>query len=184
MVGDSPPEAARGVRQRFPEIYQDLLGVAAKMLGQSPPRTVTPSSLTHDAFVKLSSEEARRRAGNRSELGDKPDSVFKACFGAACRDLLVDRARRRAAERRGGKVLHEEISTSIPVEAGDPHDVLELHDALTALTALDPLLGQLAELRVFGDLTIAECAETLNLPTRTVDRKWAFARAWLHSRLR
>ncbi len=62
MLGDSPPEAARGVRQRFPEIYQDLLGVAAKMLGPSPPRTVTPSTLTHDAFVKLSSEEARRRA--------------------------------------------------------------------------------------------------------------------------
>lgn len=184
MFGESSPAAVRGIRQRFPEIYQDLLGVASKMLGQLPARNVTPSQLTHDAFVKLSSEEARRRAGSRSELGDKPDSVFKACFGAACRDILVDQARRRDAARHGGKVHHEPLSTSIPFENGDPRDVLEFHDVLTALTALDPLLGQLAELRVFGDLTIAECAEALNLPKRTVDRKWAFARAWLHSRLR
>lgn len=184
MTGESLPLAPRGIRQRFPEIYQDLLGVAAKMLGHSPPRTVTPSSLTHDAFVKLSSEEARRRAGNRSELGDKPDSVFKACFGAACRDLLVDRARRRAAERRGGKAQHDPVSTSIPVDDGQAHEVLAVHEVLTALAAQDPLLGQLAELRVFGDLTIDECAATLGLPVRTVERKWAFARAWLQSRLR
>lgn len=184
MPDNPAPEAPDGIRQRFPKIYQELLEVASRMLGKTPPRSVTPSQLTHDAFIKLSGEEVRRRAGARSELGDKPDAVFKACFGAACRDLLVDHARRRGAERHGGMVEREPLSTSIPFEAGDPHDVLEMNDALVALAALDPVLAQVAELRVFGDLTIAECAETLNLPPRTLERKWAFARAWLHSRLR
>ena len=65
-----------------------------------------------------------------------------------------------------------------------PLDVLELDDALQALAALDPVMAQLVEMRAFGNLTIPECAETLGMSPRSVDRKWAFARAWLQSRLR
>lgn len=184
MPAEYVPEPPVGIRQRFPQLYGQLRVVASRMLGKQPPATVTPSDLTHEAFVKLCAEEARRRAGDRSELAAKPDAAFKACFGAACRDLLADHARRRAAAKHGGNHEHHALSTSVPFDAGSPRDVLELDDAITALAALDPAGAQLAELRVFGGLTIAECAEALAMQVRTVERKWAFARAWLHSRLR
>ncbi len=173
-----------GVRQRFPQLYDELRRVAARMLNVGRAQTVTPSDLTHEAFAKLSSEEARRRAVDRSELAAKPDSIFKACFGAACRDLLVDHARRGRAERRGGDRQHEVLPTEMPGLRDRPLDVLELDDALQALAALDPVMAQLVEMRAFGNLTIPECAETLGMSPRSVDRKWAFARAWLQSRLR
>lgn len=184
MPTEPAPNSQPGVRQRFPELYRELRGVAARILGKGAPRSVTPSDLTHDAFAKLRLEEVRRREGNRSELAGKPDSIFKACFGAACRDLLVDQARRNLAERRGGDRHRQPLSTSIPGQPDRSVDLLELEDALAALAVADPVLAQLVELRVFGELTIPECAEALDIPARTVDRKWAFARAWLESRLR
>ncbi len=184
MPADSAPQSVPGIRQRFPQLYGELRGVALRILGKGAPRSVTPSDLTHEAFAKLHLEEQRRRAGDRSELAAKPDSIFKACFGAACRDLLVDQARRRQAARRGGDREQQPLTASIPGQPGKSIDVIELEDALTALAAVDPVLAQIVELRVFGELTVAECAEALELPPRTIDRKWAFARAWLESRLR
>jgi RNA polymerase sigma factor (TIGR02999 family) len=183
MTSNPAPDAGRDLRQRFPELYQELVKLAASKLSKFPPQSVTASQLTHEVFIKLTDEEVRRRASGRSELGNQPDAVFKACFGMACRDVLVDHARRRRAERRGGNLHREPLSTSIPFESGNPHDVLDIHDALVALAALDPRPAEVAELRVFGGLTIAECAEALELPTRAVDRLWAFARAWLKDRL-
>ena len=183
MPSEPTPPSNLGIRQRFPQLYDELRGLAARILRRGPPQTVTPSDLTHEAFAKLSAEEVRRRAGDRSELAAKPDPVFKACFGAACRDLLADRARRRGAGRRGGGQVPQPLSTSIEFDAGKSCDLIDLDDAMTALAALDPLLAQVAELRLFGDLTIPECAVVLEHPARTIDRKWAFARSWLHSRL-
>jgi RNA polymerase sigma factor (TIGR02999 family) len=183
MPADAVPQPPPGVRQRFPQLYGELRDVAARLLGRTEGRRETPSDLTHEAFAKLTGEEARRRNGARSELGDKPDSIFKACFGAACRDLLADQARRDRAERRGGARRQQTLHTEIPGIEGRSFDPMEIEDAMQALAAQDPVLAQIVELRVYGGLTIAECAATLDMSPRSLDRKWAFARAWLQSRL-
>lgn len=183
MSTPTQPGPRRGIRDRFPALYSELREVAFRMIASRPPGSLARSDLTHEAFAKLCAEEARRRANDRSELAGKSESVLKACFGAACRDLLVDHARKKAAPKHGGDRDREAIHSSIAMDPGQEFDLLAVHDALRTLDKLDSLLAQIVEARVFGRLTIPECAEALRLSTRTVDRKWAFAKAWLQEQL-
>ena len=85
------PEA-NDVRERFAQLYSQLRRVAEALLRKKP-HSILPTELVHEAFVELQHEARRRQDAQRSELGGKPHSVFKACFGAACRDVLADRHR-------------------------------------------------------------------------------------------
>lgn len=172
-----------GVRARFPELYSELREVAAWMLTRQRAQSISPTDLAHEAFVKLSLEEARRRSTQVSELGSKPNGVFKACFGAACRDVLVDRARARGARKRGGDRDREPLNPGIAIDGTSEFGVIDVHDAIEQLAVQDAELAAIVEARVFGELTVAECAEVLGVSTSTIDRRWAFARAWLEERL-
>jgi len=181
------PERARpprSIRLRFPELYADLKQVAARLIAARPCQSQTPTDLSHAAFVRLKAEEGRRRDGRRSELGAKPTVDFKACFGAACRDVLADRARNSQRQKRGGDRQREPLHDTIALDPGDEVSAMEISDAIAVLEQLDARLAQLVEHRVFGGMTVDECAAALGTSTRTVDRKWAFARAWLRERLR
>ncbi|MCA8951425.1 MAG: hypothetical protein KDE27_18095, partial [Planctomycetes bacterium] len=83
---ETPP--APGVRERFPELYGELRQLAERMLRHRAAASLSPTELVHEAFFKLRDEESRRLRNDRSQLGQKPDESFKACFGAACRDVL------------------------------------------------------------------------------------------------
>lgn len=179
---DASPQ--RLVRDRFPALYTQLRAVAARVLEARRSPSQEPSDLLHEAFVKMRDEESRRAAADRSLLGDKPDDAFKACFGAACRDILVDRVRRRVAKKRGsGRPADDVDDASVVVPGQGPVDALVASDAIAALAGFDPQLAQLVEARVFGDLSVPECAELFAMSPRTVDRRWAFAVAWLRERL-
>ncbi|MCA8951427.1 MAG: hypothetical protein KDE27_18105 [Planctomycetes bacterium] len=174
----------RGVGERFPDLYTELRSVADRVLGRHQSPSLAPSDLLHEAFFKLHAEEARSPAETASRvLGEQPDATFKACFGAACRDVLIDRLRRRGAQKRGGGQQHVEAHSRIFVPDDRERDALEIDDALNALAHVDADAARLVQARVFGGLTVAECAVLFGSSARTIDRRWAAAVEWLRARL-
>lgn len=161
-----------GLEEILPAVYGDLRAIAARqMSGERPDHTLQPTALLNEAWIRLD-----REAGS----GWENRAHFFAVAARAMRQVLVDHARKRGAARRGGQLqrvtLHDEISTDGP----DPDfDLLDLHDAIERLSAQDPALGQMIELRFFGGLTLDETAEVLAVSRRKVAKDWAFARVWL-----
>jgi RNA polymerase sigma-70 factor, ECF subfamily len=155
-------------------VYKDLRRVAGARLRARAPQTLSPSDVVHEAFVRLLGQEARWV--NRAH--------FFAVAAEMIRRVLVDQARARGARKRGGGALR--ISLSDVKVGTDPKDVdlLALHRVLEELTARDPQLAHIVELRYFGGLTFDEIAEALGKSAAAVKRDWTTARAWLHGRLR
>lgn len=171
------------VRDRFSQLYDQLLAVVSRTLRPRQRAELTADDVLHETFLKLRQEEARRQRQQRSVLGDKSTGSFKACVGAACRDVLADHARRRGASKRGGAVRHQELPSNVMELAADPLDVIVTREAMAALAQLDPQLARLVAARAFDGKTIAECAAEFGSSPRSVDRQWAFCRAWLQRRL-
>ena len=172
-----PDEIQPTVRERFPQLYRELLVVAHAALRRLPSRSIQTGDLVHDAFLKLLREESNRHLRGRSNLGSKPDHVFKACFGAACHDLLRHRWRRRTVRQR----IEQELAISVP--GAEPMNFDELHEALAWLRDHDSFSAQVIESRVFGGLTIAECARLFDAAPRTVVRRYGTGLAWIRQRL-
>ena len=160
----------------FPVIYDDLRRLAASYLGRERKgHTLQPTALVHEAFLRLV-------AAKDLDVVDR--AHFFRLAARAMRQLLVDHARRRKAQKRGGGAV---LQTQSLVEgaAGPQREatVIEVHEALEALAALDPRKAQLVEMRFFGGMTIAEAAAALGVGHATAERDWAFARSWLADRL-
>lgn len=174
-----------GIRVRFAGLYSELRDIAERVLGtRADGAGISANDLLHDAFVKLRQEHDRRRAQGLSAIGHKPEEVFKSCVGAACRDVLIDLLRRDGALKRGGDEAHVELQSDIEVPGTGPHQVLFVHEVLQDLEGQDPELAQLVEARVFGMLSIEECATLFGVSSRTIARRWTIAVAWLRQRLR
>ena len=156
----------------LPLVYEELRRLADRFLAaEQRGATLQPTALVHEAYLRLAGSD-RARWENRAHF-----------FGAAARAIrriLVDRARARGAVRRGGdRPLR--LDTDAPLaEPGPSLDVLALDEALAKLTSIDPQKARVVELRFFGGLSVDETAATLGISPSTVDRDWAFARAWLH----
>ena len=101
----------------------------------------------------------------------------------AMRQILVDHARRHAAEKRGGGLQRVTLTGQEPVEPHDAMEILELNDLLARFAELDPRSARVVELRVFGGLSVQEAAHLLDVSPRTVDGDWAVARMWLSREL-
>jgi RNA polymerase sigma factor (TIGR02999 family) len=162
---------AGGPATLLPLVYDELRRLAARYLNrEAPGNTLQPTALVHEAYLQL----ARRLPGaalNRDEfLGFAANSM---------RRILVDHARRRGAEKRGGGWRRERVDDELPAEDRDEF-VVALDRALDRLAAIDPQQGRLVELRFFGGLTIEETARVLGVSTRTIDREWLIAKGWLH----
>ena len=160
----------------MPLVYEELRRLAARYVGRERPgQTLQATALVNEAFVRLVSEKARRFE-NRAH--------FVAIAALSMRQILVERARRRRAAKRGGDPIRVTFDEQRP-DAGDAAggadavDVLALDEALTRLAAIDPTQARVVELRFFGGLTIEETAEVLGISHATVERDWRAARAWL-----
>jgi RNA polymerase sigma factor (TIGR02999 family) len=159
----------------FPIVYQDLRRMAARRLRRQAHPTLQPTALVHDLFVRLSGQPVLQFT-TRAE--------FFAVASRAMRAVLVDRARARAAVKRGIPVtLAVDLEDVAPATDPKPVDVLALELALGRLEALDPRPARVVELRYFGGLTIDEAAEVLDVSPMTVKREWRLARAWLRREL-
>ena len=156
------------------EAYEELRMLArSSMRRESPGHTLQPTALVNEAYLRLFGKDARWQ--NRRHF-----------FGAAAqamRRVLVDQARRRGAEKRGGDL--ERVSlTQVDIASEDAQvDVLALDALLAELEQVNPRLVRTIELRYFGGLDIEATAEVLGVAPATVKRDWAYARAWLLERL-
>lgn len=180
----SPPRPR--LRDRIAAAYPQMLQVAERVVHrrtQAAARAkVTPTEVLHDAFLELDREERQRDAAQRSLLGERPDTLLRACVGAACRDALIARLREQGRQKRGGDAVHEPLHSRIALDDRD-HDALDVHAAIESIRAEDAELAELIELRVFADLSVPDCAQLLGASPRSIDRQWALAKAMLRQRL-
>jgi RNA polymerase sigma factor (TIGR02999 family) len=170
-------EAARRV---VPLLYEELRRIAsAKRRKRARGDSLTSSVLVHEAYVRILEREPE---------GWKARSHFFFAAARAMHDILVEDSRRRAAARHGGHLEQVDLEkvdlegVGVAVDA-DPDQVLALDRCLERLTAEDEVGYKIVLLRFFVGLTNSEIAEVLGVTSRTVERKWAFLRAWLATQL-
>ncbi len=196
MANDAPPPTSpdEGRWERLPHLlaasetsqearnevltmlYPELRRIAeAHMRGERRDHTLQATALVSEFFVHITrspSFTARTKA------------QFLILASVAMRRLLVDYARARRTEKRGGGFVRVDIENTAPSQEPEFDDLLAIDDLLAQLAASDPRLAQIVELRFFGGLTHAEIGDTLGITERTVKRDWQLARAWLFSHLR
>jgi len=163
------------LQELIPLVYQELRRLAHHhMRGERPGHTLQTTAVIHEAFLKLIDQSAVNWE-NRAHF-----------FGVASqlmRRILVDHARARAAEKRGGGAPHVALDDVALVGSEQNVDLIALDEALERLAALDPQQSRIVELRFFGGLTIDEAAAVAGISPATVKREWAMAKAWLYRAL-
>ncbi len=160
----------------FPLVYDQLRGLAAHLLRcERPDLRPDSTSLVHEAYLRLIDERQT----------DRQDRAhFCAVAAQAMRRILVDHARRRNREKRGGKRDRVPLDSALVfLEEGARADLEALDAALIRLAAINPRAAQVVELHFFGGLTLEDSAAALGLSASTVGREWYYARSWLYCEL-
>lgn len=156
--------------QVLPLLYQELRRYAQRELAARPSDTLSTTALVHELYLKFS----------RTQNADwKSRAHFLAAASVAMRNILVDRARRRTANKRGGQARVEPLDDNVASFDASADSLLELHDALEHLAGVNERLARVVECRFFGGMTEVETAEALGVTERTVRRDWVKARAIL-----
>jgi RNA polymerase sigma factor (TIGR02999 family) len=166
---------AKASEELLPLVYNELRRMAAhKMAAEPAGHTLQPTALVHEAWLKLVDSPAQSWQ-NRAHF-----------FGAAAeamRRILITRARRKQAQRRGAGAAHLEMS-EVEIASPAPDDqLLALNDALDRFAAMEPQQADLVKLRYFVGLKIDEAADVLGISESTAKRWWAYARAWLFNEI-
>jgi RNA polymerase sigma factor (TIGR02999 family) len=173
QIQSGDPSAAERL---LPLVYEELRKLAAARLAQEKPgQTLQATALVHEAYVRLVDVEKARRWDSRGH--------FFAAAAEAMRRILVDTARRKRSQRRGGERLRFELLDGDLISAPINDELLDLDEALSNLDAIDKQSADVVKLRVFAGMTIDEVAELQGISPRTVKRAWAYGRAWLGRRL-
>lgn len=157
----------------FGQLYGELKRLAAAVLrSESGHDTMQPTALLNDALIKLIEARNAPAAEDRGH--------FARIVARAMRQILVDRARRKLADKRGAGVVPESLDAGIDIPLmANPAELVALDDALATLAELDPRAASVVELRVFAGLTIDETAQAMAISPSSVNREWAHACAWL-----
>jgi RNA polymerase sigma factor (TIGR02999 family) len=168
---------AKAADELLPLVYEELRRLAAqKMAREKPGQTLQPTALVHEAWLRLGGDQAASFQ-NRAHF-----------FGAAAeamRRILVERARRRTAAKRGGGTREldlDEIEIASPVV--DDDQLLAVNEALEKFAALEPGKAELVKLRYFVGMSFDEAATALGIAVPTAKQWWAYSRAWLTVQLR
>jgi RNA polymerase sigma factor (TIGR02999 family) len=156
------------------EVYGELRRIAGSYLRREQSRSLQATELVHDTYLRLM-KDATPRWQSRTH--------FLAIAAISMRRLLVERARARHADKRGGHQVQVTLDNSLLAPEANhdaqPIDLIALDRALDALARLDPQQARIVELRYFGGLTVDETAAALDISPATVKRHWTVARAWL-----
>jgi RNA polymerase sigma factor (TIGR02999 family) len=156
-----------------PLLYTELRRLAAgKMVREQPGQTLQATALVHEAWLRLGDAEFANK------------SHFFAAASEAMRRILVERARRKLREKRGGGATHvdlDEVEVAMPVD--NEEETLAINEALDELATSHPQKAEIVKLRYFAGLTFEEVAEVLGISLTTAKREWAYARGWLHRRI-
>ena len=167
----------RGDRQAaaelLPLVYDELRKLsAARMAQEKPGLTLNATALVHEAYLRLVGDQRFDGRGH-----------FFAAAAEAMRRILVENARRKGREKRGGGRVRVDLDRIDLAAEESPEDLLALDEALTRLAAEDAAVASVVNLRYFAGLTSEEAAVSLGVSVRTANRHWAYARAWLFDRL-
>ena len=174
QIESGDPSAAE---QLLPLVYNELRKLAAaRMAQESPEQTLQATGLVHEAYLRLVEAPGGQHWNSRGH--------FFAAAAEAMRRILVDQARRKCGPRMGGDWQRQQMSLDMIERAVVPEQVLDVDEALQKLTAENPSVASLVELRYFGGLSLEEAAAALGISTRTAHRHWVYAKAWLMEELR
>lgn len=172
-MSHQPPERL-AIDHAAPAVYNELRRIAAAyMRRERPGQTLQATALVHEAYLRL--------AGAGTPWTD--ERHFLAIAARSMRQLLVERARARSAQKRWGGMDRVSLTESLVAGGDDDAWLPALDDALTRLEQLDPEQARIVELRYFVGLSVEEAAEALGISPATVKRRWALARAWLFREL-
>lgn len=160
----------------IPLVYQELRKLAAqKMAREQPGHTLQATALVHEAWLRL---------GADAQPGWQNRAHFFAAASEAMRRILVERARRKHREKRGGGAEHVDVAElEIAAPPGNDEEALAVHEALDRLAAHDARKAEVVKLRYFVGFSFEETAEVLGISVPTAKRDWAYARAWLHQEI-
>jgi RNA polymerase sigma-70 factor (ECF subfamily) len=158
-------------------IYDELRQVASRLMrSERSDHTLPPTAVVHEAVIRLLGDAVFDTARDRNYLF--------ASAARAMREVLIDHARRRSADRRGGHRRRVPLDQVVDYFEEQGVDVVAVHEALDRLTQWNERQGQVMTLRYFGGLTVPEVATALGVSVVTVERDWRLARAWLRGQLR
>ena len=161
----------------LPLVYDELRKLAAVKLAQEKPgQTLQATALVHEAYLRLVGSDDSQSWDTRGH--------FFAAAAEAMRRILVDLARHKGREKRGGDMQRCDVEMGNLVTEETSEEILSLDLALAELAKDQPTKAELVKLRYFAGLTSAEAASILNISTATADRYWKYARAWLAQRIR
>jgi RNA polymerase sigma factor (TIGR02999 family) len=167
----TPPRAETLLDGRLPAVYADLRDLAHRYLSlERPGHTLQPTALVHEAYLRISAQTSRL---------DLDRAEIIAAAAGAMRLVLVDHARRRRAEKRGGSARRMPLDDVVASYEERAIDLVAVDEALSRLATFDAGLAKLVELRFFGGLAEEEIAAILGVSARTVRRGWRTARLWL-----
>ena len=162
----------RAAEQLLPLVYDELRRAAAERLAREKPgQTLQATALVHEAYLRLVEVERTRHWNSRAH--------FFAAASEAMRRILVEQARRKLSQKRGGDRDRLDLDVADLIAPEVPDEVLAVDEALSSLAGVDAQAAELVKLRYFAGMAIPEAAEVLNIPPRSADRLWAYARAWL-----
>ena len=171
-VQQGDPKAAE---ELLPLVYEELRKLAgARMANESGTQTLQATALVHEAWLRLV-REGDRSWQNRAQ--------FFAAAAEAMRRILIDRARRKHALKRGAGAERVNLDRVDVADEADPDTLIGVNDALEKLALQDAQAARLVKLRFFAGLEYTEAAEVLGISERSAKRCWSFARAWLFREL-
>jgi RNA polymerase sigma factor (TIGR02999 family) len=166
----------RAAQELLPLVYDELRKLAAQRLAQEKPgQTLQATALVHEAYLRL--------VGGGPAAPWNSRGHFIAAAAEAMRRILVENARHKMTEKRGGRRKRIDLSQAEPITEADPDAILDLDEVLTLLAAEDLEAAAVAKLRIFAGLSVEDAAEALSTSRANAYRQWAYARAWLHARL-
>ena len=162
---------ARAVDKLLPLIYEELRLLAAqKMAQEKPGQTLQATALVHEAYIRL--------IEGTSQSWNSKGHFFKAA-AEAMRRILIEKARRKKSQKRGGNIQRVKLDDADIVVEGPSTNLIALDEALTKLTEEDCIIADLIKLRYFTGLYLNQAAEILGISHRTAARYWAYGRVWL-----
>ena len=164
------------LQELVPIVHEELRRLARRqMAGERPGHTLQPTALVNEAYLRLV---------NLKQMQWQDRAHFFAMAARLMRRILVDFARSRGYQKRGGGAQQVSFIGALDVAEAQPTDVVALEDALEALAHVDERKSRVVELRFFGGLSVEETAEVLSVSRETVKRDWTFAKMWLLRHLR
>jgi RNA polymerase sigma factor (TIGR02999 family) len=163
---------SKAVDELLPAVYQELRALAAhKLKREAPGQALQPTTLVHEAYLRLVGADVETYKGR---------SHFFVAAAKAMRRILIENARRKQSLKREGGQQKGDLDETVMVFDETSEDLLALDEALDKLVKKEPVIAELVNLRYFAGLTLEQAAMILNVTQRTVERYWAYARAWLY----